>query len=217
MDWRAQELAEKLEELAEVAVRHLPKGSTVDGACPEDLLVQTASLKRSFELRICLADLYLAGYFGGHNAISGYVWTLAAWNCSESSYDDKFKLAEAQQYYEFYLSESERADALRLLEGLLFNVEARGYVPGDPFNGAWWGWEDDPIPARPGERDFKEHFILWLQRSGHSSGEIGEILARCPPSDGLTRNERINRQVDEDLRTMGFTQDGLSGARKREQ
>jgi hypothetical protein len=206
--WRAQELPERLVKRAEVAARHLPQDSTVDRACPrEDVLVETAKLKRSFELRTCLADLYLGGYFGAHDAISGYAWTLAAWNCSESSYDDKFNLAEAQQYYEFFLSESGRTDALRLLDGLLSNAEARDYVPGNPFNGGWWGWEDDPIPARPGERDFKEHFVLWLQLSGHSSGEISEILDRCPPSDGPTRKERIEGQVEEDMRNRGFTKD----------
>lgn len=199
-----------LQKLIEVAAKHLG-----DAPLTEVALVHAASLMGNFHLRTCLAELYLAGYFGQHDAVSGYAWTMAAWNCGGMSYDDKFGLAETQQYYEFFLSETERTDALRILDGVLPN-ETRGYIPGNPFNSKWWGWEDDPIPPRPGERDFKEHFVLWLRQSGRSSGEIAEILSRCITSDGPTRSERIQRQVEDDLRKDGFTQDVVTGKWKRD-
>lgn len=193
------------EKLVDAAARHLRQGSPATGASlPEDLLVQTAGRRRNFELRVCLADLYRGGHFGGHDVIKGYAWTLAAWHCVGTDYDQQFKLAETQQYYEFFLTAEEQAKALQVLDKVLPSKESRDYVQGNPFNAKWWGWEDDPIPARPGARDFKEQFVQWLMDGGYSESEIAEILSRCPPSDGPTRDEIIERAADDFLRTSGL-------------
>ncbi len=167
----------------------------IDQTCiPADLIVKLATTKRNPKLRFSLSELYRMGYFGRHDAVNGYIWTLATWNCS-LDYDDKFRLAQTQQYYEFMLSSSEQGEAILALGQVLLSSEQRGFECGNPFNGRWWGWEDDAIPARPGERDFKAEFQEWLLVGGYSESEITEILAKCPPSNGPTRMERIKEDM----------------------
>lgn len=188
----------RLKTLVDAVVRHLPKGAPIDRSCiPENSLVQLSRWSSSSELRRGLAELYRAGYFGRHDVVNGYAWTLAAWNCIGGSWDEQFKLAQTQQYYEFFLSADEKAQASRILKRVLSAGETRNYVAGNPFNGLWWGYGDDPIPACPGERDFKAHFMQWLLDGGYSASEIADIVARCPPSDGPTRMEKIERYADE--------------------
>lgn len=196
---------DRLEKLVNVLVRHLPQGLSVNRSrISEDLLVQLARNKKSLELRWGLSDLYRAGYFGRHDVANGYAWTLAVWNCKHVSYDEKFKLAETQQYYDFFMSADEKAEAIRILKRKLPARERCQYEAGRPFNATWWGWEDDPIPARPGERDFKAHFVQWLLDGGYSESEIADIVARCPPSDGPTRMENIQRYADEMMDKLGI-------------
>lgn len=201
---------DRLKKLIDAVVKHLPQGLQVDHTCiPEDSLVQLCRMTKSLELRCGLAELYRAGYFGRHDVVSGYAWTLATWSCRHISYDNKFKLAETQQYYEFCLSPDEQAEAIRIIERILPDAEHRNYVAGKPFNGEWWGWEDDPIPARPGERDFKAKFGKWLIDGCYSEREISEIVARCPASDGPTRMERIKRDVDKMFGRQGPIAEGI--------
>ena len=182
----------KLDSLINAVSRYLPKASIVDHSCiPEDSLVKLSRQTKRAELRSSLAELYRAGYFGKHDIVNGYAWTLAAWNCNDGTYDEKFALAETQQYYEFFLSTDEKSKAMQILKQVLPTSETSHFVPGNPFNGHWWGWDDDPIPARPGARDFKAGFVKWLQDGGCAESEIAEILARCPPSDGPTRMEKL--------------------------
>lgn len=196
---------DKFKKLVDVVARHLPQGLSINHACiPEDLLVQLARTKKNAELRWALGDLYRAGYFGRHDVANGYAWTLAVWNCNHVSYDEKFKLAETQQYYEFFMSADEKAETIRILERILPARERCQYDVGRPFNATWWGWEDDPIPARPGERDFKAHFVQWLLEGGYSESEITDVVARCPPSDGPTRMENIQRYADEMIGRRGI-------------
>ena len=206
-----------VESLIAVAASYLSQFSLGhEGALTENALVRIAARNCNFKLRRCLAELYRRGHFGQRDVVAGYAWTLAACDCHTPSYDEHFRLAEIQQYYEFFLTEGECAEGIRRVEELLPVAEPRTFVPGTPFNTRWWGWEDDPIPARPGERDFKEGLILWLQAGGYSPGEVDALLARCPPSDGPTRSERINAFVDERLRSQGYSEDPVTGRWKRQ-
>lgn len=203
MNQHAQGRSKKeLEKLVSTLARQLPHGLPVDRTCiPEDSLVQLARTSISLELRCGLSELYRTGYFGSHDVVQGYAWTLAAWNCKHA-YDEKFKLAEIQQYYEFFLSTDEQAKAAQISRQVSPKRNPCPYVVGHPFNAGWWGWEDDPIPARPGERDFKANFVQWLVDGRFSDAEISDILARCPQSDGPTRREGIESFVADRLRTM---------------
>lgn len=188
----------ELKKLVDALAKHLPHGLPVDRTCiPEDSLVQLARRSNSLDLRCGLSELYRAGYFGRHDVVRGYAWTLAAWSCGHASYDEKFKLAEIQQYYEFFLSTDEQATAAQISRQVLPKGKPCGYVVGTPFNARWWGWEDDPIPARPGERDFKVNFVQWMMDGCFSDAEISDILARCPQSDGPTRRDRIKRFAED--------------------
>jgi hypothetical protein len=189
---------EELMKLVDTLAKQLPNGFPVDRTCiPEDSLVQLARRSNSFVLRHGLSELYRAGYFGKHDVVRGYAWTLAAWSCKNASYDEKFKLAEIQQYYEFFLSIDEQEKAIQISSQALPKGKPCGYVVGTPFNAGWWGWEDDPIPARPGARDFKVNFVQWLMDGCFSDAEISDILARCPQSDGPTRMEMIEHLANE--------------------
>jgi hypothetical protein len=193
----------ELAELASTLAKQLPHGLPVDHtAIPEVSLVKLARTSIRLELRCGLSELYRVGYFGRHDVVQGYAWTLAAWSCKHASYDEKFKLAEIQQYYEFFLSTDEQAKAAQISRQALPKGKPCPYVVGNPFNARWWGWEDDPIPARPGELDFKENFVQWLIDGCFNDAEISAILDRCPQSDGPTRRERIESSVADRLRTL---------------
>ena len=130
----------RFKKLIDAVTKHLPQTLSVDhSSIPEDSLVQLSRRSKSSELRGGLAELYRAGYFGGHDVVNGYAWTLAAWNCSHVSYDAQFKLAETQQYYEFFLTADEQAEAIRILERVLFAGKPCRFVAGTPFNANWWG------------------------------------------------------------------------------
>lgn len=205
----------KLDSLINAVARYFPKGSIVDHSCiPEDSLVKLSGQTKRAELRSSLAELYRAGYFGKHDVVNGYAWTLAAWNCNDGSYDEKFALAETQQYYEFFLSTDEKSRAMQILKQVLPTSETSHFVPENPFNGHWWGWEDDPIPARPGERDFKAGLVEWLQEGGYAESEIDDILARCPPSDGPTRMERLQLEAKRMMSGLAFPVRGAEGEGK---
>ena len=194
---------DELMKLVDTLAKHLPHDFPVDRTCiTEDALVQFARRSNSLVLRCGLSELYRAGYFGNHDVVRGYAWTLAAWNCKHASYDEKFKLAEIQQYYEFFLPIDEQEKADQISRQALPKGKPCRYVVGTPFNAGWWGWEDDPIPARPGERDFKANFVEWLMDGCFSDAEISDILARCPQSDGPTRRARIESIVAVHLRTQ---------------
>ena len=193
----------KLAELVSTLAKQLPHGLPVDHtAIPEVSLIKLARTSIRLEVRCGLSELYRAGYFGSHDVVQGYAWTLAAWSCKHASYDEKFKLAEIQQYYEFFFSTDEQAKAAQISRRALPKGKPCLYVVGNPFNARWWGWEDDPIPARPGERDFKENFVQWLIDGCFSDAEISAILDRCPQSDGPTRRERIESSAADRLRTL---------------
>jgi hypothetical protein len=184
----------------DAVAKHLPLSLPADRSCiPEDSIVQLSKISKSSELRAGLGEFYRAGYFGRHDVVSGYAWCLAAWNCGNVSYDEQFRLAETQQFYEFYLSKDEQAEAIRLLKRVIPRGEKCCYVVGTLFNAKWWGWEDDPIPARPGERDFKAQFVRWLVDGCYDDGEILDIVARCPQSDGPSQRDRTERLVNERL------------------
>jgi hypothetical protein len=202
----------KLNRLINAIAKYLPENSIVDRSCiPEDSLVKLSRQTDSSELRSGLAELYRAGYFGSHDVVNGYAWTLAAWNCNDGSYDEKFALAEAQQYYEFFMSADEKSRAKLILNRVLSSDEPSHYVAGNPFNSHWWGWEDDPIPARPGERDFKAGFVQWLQEGAYAESEIADIMARCPPSDGPTRMEKIQHDAEKMMSELDFTTASSAG------
>ena len=193
----------KLEKIVSALAKHFPHGFSVNHTCiPEESLFQLAKTSTRLELRCGLSELYRAGYFGSHDVVQGYAWTLAAWNCKHASYDEKFNLAVIQQYYEFFLSTDEQAKAAQVSRQIQPTFDSCPPVVGNPFNAGWWGWEDDPIPARPGERDFKANFVQWLVDGCFSDAEISDILARCPQSDGPTRRARIESIVAVRLRTQ---------------
>jgi hypothetical protein len=150
-----------------------------DTSTREAELVNAAATSRKREFRVNLADLYRGGYFGERNAVAGYAWTLAAWNCQGAGYDSQFTLAESQQYYEFLLSAAEKSAAVRLLSELVPASEVAKFVPGHPFNAGWWGWEDDPVPSSPGTQAFRTELIEWLKAAGYSDSEAVDTLERC--------------------------------------
>jgi hypothetical protein len=150
-----------------------------DTSTREAELVNAAATSRKREFRVNLADLYRGGYFGERNAVAGYAWTLAAWNCQGAGYDSQFTLAESQQYYEFLLSAAEQSEAVRLLSRLIPALEEANFVPGSAFNAGWWGWEDDPAPSRPGSRAFETQFLEWLRAAGYGDAEAVDTIERC--------------------------------------
>lgn len=142
--------------------------------------------------RLRLARMYLAGAFGARDLVSTYVWTLAAWNHGQGH----FQLAKAQQYLEFLLTTDEKVAALETVHTLLPH-ESDGFIVGRPFNLSWREWlDDDPIPARPPEQDFRVALVTWLRAAGWPKDAIKEALARCPPCNGLTRAQRCKITLD---------------------
>lgn len=167
----------------------------------ESTLIEAARHTRSGSFRQGMAELYVAGAFGAHDLISAYVWTLGSWNIA-ADVDDKFELARSQQYLEFLLTAEEKELALRILKKLLPD-EDRGFVVENPFNPKWWGWEDDPVPARPPERDFLNELVSWLESSGWPKEAIDSLLAQRPPCNAPNRAERLRAGMFEFLASRG--------------
>lgn len=139
-------------------------------------------------VRLSLARRYLSGDFGSVDLAAAYMWTLAAWNLQLRDYESKFELAEVQQYLEYLLTPEEKGAAFEMLKILPVD-EKTEFVPGEPFNPSWWGWEDDPVPIRPPERDFKEALVRWLTDLGWTTLSIDQRVAACPRCDAPTQDE----------------------------
>lgn len=174
----------RVDNLMSEAKKQIPLASLADSdSVPEKSLVQLAIQSKNIDQRIALSELYRIGYFGHHDVVRGYTWILIAWESENLSYDEKFELAEIQQYYEYFLAPEEIEKSTKIFNEILPKNAATSFTIGKPFNDRWWGWEDDPIPIRPGSKIFNMSFVKWLEDGGYIDTEIAEILARCASSD----------------------------------
>lgn len=112
-------------------------------------------------LRLLLAKVHGLGLPGRPAYERAYAYVLAAWAAESEGYEAQFALAEEQQYWEVTLTPEQQARAAELVPHLLADGECPAHSQGNPFNPSWWGWEDDPIPERPGNAGFRLAYDKW--------------------------------------------------------
>lgn len=117
---------------------------------------------RSGQLRLLLSKVHALGLSGAPMYELAYAYVLATWAGFNGSFDATFELAEEQQYWEATLTAKQQDRAAELLPSILAEGEPPKHAQGNPFNGSWWGYGDDPIPDHPGSPEFRQAFDKWL-------------------------------------------------------
>ena len=132
-----------------------------------------------------ISRAYGSRMLGERKLARAYAWALVATALDIGEYGARFRLAEDQQYWEHWLKREIRDKGEWLARTLLREADHQGINPGKPFDASWWGWEDDPVPDKPGSEAFSAGLRRFLSELDFADEEVERYAPQVSAGDRL--------------------------------